>query len=172
MVIGVDIGATKTWLARLEGNTLIKSKKIKTNKNPAEFLSDLRALIKEFLGDDEKRIKAIGIGAPGPLDIQNGIFGKLPNLEAWDGFEIGREMKVQYRVPVRVQNDANAAALGEALYGGGRGYSSVFYITISTGIGGGFVLDKKIINRSNNLAGEIWALPVSNLGKPDILINS
>jgi glucokinase len=172
MVLGIDIGATKTWLAHLEQDSLRKSRKIQTPKNPSRFLKDLKDLIDEFIKDGPKKIEAIGIGAPGPLDLDRGIFRRLPNLPSWDGFNIRSELESHYGVPVRVQNDANAAALGEAVHGGGRGYTSVYYITISTGIGGGFILDRRIFNGTNHLAGEIWALPVDNFGQRDILINS
>jgi glucokinase len=172
MVLGIDIGATKTWLARLERDGLRKSVKIPTPEDPVRFLEDLKSLIGEFVTGSRDSIDAIGIGAPGPLDLDRGIFKRLPNLPAWDGFNLCSELESHYGVPVRVQNDANAAALGEAVHGGGRGYASVYYITISTGIGGGFIMDRRIFNGTNHLAGEIWALPVDNFGLSDILINS
>jgi glucokinase len=71
-----------------------------------------------------------------------------------------------------MQNDANVAALGEAIHGGGRNFRSLYYITISTGIGGGYVLDRKIVSGAHNLTGELWTLPVLSFGRPDILLNS
>ena len=172
MVLGIDIGATKTWLGRFVGGGLVKSDRIATDSDSSRFLDDLKRLIGEFLAEDRGRLSAIGIGAPGPLDLDTGIFRRLPNLPTWDGFDIRGELESYFGVPVLVQNDANAAALGEAVHGGGRGYDSVYYITISTGIGGGFIMHKKIIDGANHLAGEIWALPVDNFGREDILINS
>lgn len=172
MILGVDIGATKTWLACLRDGKLVKSKKIRTHSDSDRFLQDLQKLVQEFLGRHRDSIEAIGIGAPGPLDLDTGVFKKLPNLPDWEGFDIRGALASSCRVPVRIQNDANAAALGEAFHGGGRGCRSVYYITISTGIGGGFIVDRKIVNGANHLTGEIWALPVSNFGKKDILLNS
>jgi glucokinase len=172
MILAIDIGATKTRLARLRDGKLVKSKKIRTQSDAVRFLKDLQKLIKEFLGPDRNSLEAIGIGAPGPLDLDTGVFGPLPNLPDWEGFDIGDALASSYRVPVRIQNDANAAALGEAIHGGGRGYRSVYYITISTGIGGGFILERRIVNGASHLTGEIWALPVRNFGKRDILLNS
>jgi predicted NBD/HSP70 family sugar kinase len=172
MILGIDIGGTKTWIGRFKNNSLLKSRKFQTEKDPKKFLNDLVLLIQEFLGEDLKKLKGIGIGAPGPLDIENGIFNALPNLPAWKGFHLESALEEAYHVPVLIQNDANAAALGEALYGGGRDSSSLYYITMSTGIGGGYVVDGRIVNGKNNLTGEIWALPVMNMGRPDILINS
>ncbi len=172
MVLGIDIGATKTWLARIESGKLVTSEKIKTRSEQSFFLADLHALIEAFLDKELNKIEAIGIGAPGPIDLDRGIFRRLPNLPGWDGFDMRGELEARYHVPVRVQNDANAAALGEAVHGAGRGYSSVYYITISTGIGGGFIMNRHIINGNKHLTGEIWALPLDNFGKEDILINS
>jgi glucokinase len=172
MVLGIDIGATKTWTARLENERLITSRKIPTRNSSSSFLRDLRDLIDGFLSNSGNRLDAIGIGAPGPLDLDNGIFKRLPNLPDWDGFNIRGALASYYGVPVAVQNDANAAALGEAVHGGGRGCDSVYYITISTGIGGGYIVNRKIVTGYNHLTGEIWALPVDNFGEQDILINS
>jgi glucokinase len=170
MVLGIDIGATKTWVGHLRGMTLLKSRKMKTQKNPELFLGQLRILIEEFIG--RSQISGIGIGAPGPVDPINGIFGKLPNLPTWDGFTMRKSIENLFQVPVKIHNDANAAALGETIYGGGRGYACVYYITISTGIGGGFIFERSIVTGKNHLTGEIWAMPVQNLGEPDILINT
>ena len=172
MVLGIDIGATKTWIARLESGRLHTSEKIMTKSGQTPFLDDLYALIEDFCGKDLSSIEAIGVGAPGPIDLDRGVFRKLPNLPDWDGFDLRGILEKHYTAPVQVQNDANAAALGEAVHGAGRGYSCIYYITISTGIGGGFIMDKRIVNGNKHLAGEIWALPLDNFGKQDILINS
>jgi glucokinase len=171
-VLGIDIGATKTRLARFEGGKLVKSEKIRTRSDSSHFLLDLKALIDGFIGNNRGSITGIGVGAPGPLDLDRGVFRKLPNLPSWDGFDIRGELESHYGVPVRVQNDANAAALGEAVHGGGRGFATVYYITISTGIGGGLIMDEHIVNGAHHLTGEIWAMPVDNFGQQDILINT
>jgi glucokinase len=172
MVLGIDIGATKTWLARLESGRLHTSGKITTRDTKDSFLNDLYTLIDDFCGGEGRGFDAIGIGAPGPIDLDRGIFKKLPNLPDWDGFDLRGILEKRFTVPVRIQNDANTAALGEAVHGAGRGYSSIYYITISTGIGGGYIVDRHIVNGNKHLAGEIWALPLDNFGRPDILINS
>jgi len=172
MILGIDIGATKTRFGWLEGARLAISRKIPTNPNPDRFLEELRRLVEEFLGADQDRIEAIGIGAPGPLNPDRGIFGRLPNLPDWEGLEFRDALSSTYQVPVRIQNDANVAALGEAIYGGGKGIRSIYYITISTGIGGGFVLDRRIVSGARDLTGELWTLPVLSFGQPDILLNS
>ena len=172
MTLAIDIGATKTRIGWLEKGRLKKSGKIPTNPDPRRFLVELQQLVEDFLDTELDRMEAIGIGAPGPLDPDRRRFGLLPNLPDWNGFEIGKALTSIYRVPVCIQNDANVAALGEAIHGGGRGFRSVYYITISTGIGGGYILDRKIVSGARNLTGELWTLPVLSFGQPDILLNS
>lgn len=172
MILGIDIGATKTQLGRFEGERLVKSSRIATGAVPDRFLRELRQLIEEFLGADRGSIESIGIGAPGPLDPEEGVFGRLPNLPDWDGFDIREALGSSYGVPVRLHNDANVAALGEAIHGGGRDFRSVYYITISTGIGGGYILDRNIVSGAHHLTGELWTLPVVSFGQTDILLNS
>ena len=172
MILGIDIGATKTQLGYINNNKLVKSEIIKTKRDPEVYLKELFNLIDGFLRDDIKNISKIGIGAPGPLEPLSGKFGKLPNLPEWEGLSIKDMLEEHFNLPVYVQNDANVATLGEAIFGGGKDQKSVCYITISTGIGAGFVIDKKIVEGKNNLAGEIWALNVYNMGQRDILLNA
>jgi glucokinase len=172
VILGIDIGATKTQAGYLDAERLVKSGKIPTNPHPASFLEDLDLLLSDFLGPDRDRFEAIGIGAPGPLDPIRGVFGPLPNLPDWNGFQLVDALRSTHQVPVRIQNDANVAALGEAIHGGGREYGSLYYITVSTGIGGGFVLDRRIVSGARHLTGELWTLPVLSFGEPEILLNS
>src|SRR5258708_15053349 len=101
-----------------------------------------------------KSISAIGICAPGPLNPQTGVVINPPNLPGWRNFPLAAEISKAYRVLVRVDNDANAAALAEALWGAGRGYRNVFYVTIGTGIGTGIVFDRRIYHGRTGAAGE------------------
>ena len=80
MVLGIDIGATKTWLAWIESGRLVTSEKIRTRSEQTDFIHDLYELIEAFCGNDIHRIEVIGIGAPGPIDLDRGIFRRLPNL--------------------------------------------------------------------------------------------
>src|SRR6202040_3600783 len=85
--------------------------------------------------DSKSSISAIGICAPGPLNPRTGVVINPPNLPGWRNFPLAAEISKAYSLPVRVDNDGNAAALAEALWGAGRGYRNVFYATIGTGIG-------------------------------------
>jgi glucokinase len=173
MILGIDIGATKTRLARLAGGGIETSERIATSPDPDAFLGDLFDLIDGFLSRKGIRnLKGIGIGAPGPLDLDRGIFRRLPNLGRWEDFDLPSSLRSRYGVAARIQNDANAAALGEALHGAGVNFGSVYYITLSTGIGAGFIFNGKIVSGRYHLTGEIWNLPVDSMGRQDILINA
>jgi glucokinase len=99
-------------------------------------------------------IAGIGICAPGPLDPRTGIVINPPNLPGWRNFPLATEISKAYCLPVRVDNDGNAAALAEALWGAGRGYRNVFCATIGTGIGTGIVFDGQIYHGRTGAAAE------------------
>jgi glucokinase len=99
-------------------------------------------------------VSGIGICAPGPLDPRTGIVINPPNLPGWRNFPLAAEISMAYSLPVRVDNDGNAAALAEALWGAGRGYRNVFCATIGTGIGTGIVFDRQIYHGRTGAAAE------------------
>jgi glucokinase len=99
-------------------------------------------------------VSGIGICAPGPLDPRTGIVINPPNLPGWRNFPLAAEISKAYSLPVRVDNDGNAAALAEALWGAGRGYRNVFCATIGTGIGTGIVFDRQIYHGRTGAAAE------------------
>jgi glucokinase len=99
-------------------------------------------------------ISGIGICAPGPLDPRNGVVINPPNLPGWRNFPLAAEVSKVYQVPVRLDNDGNAAALAEALWGAGHGFRNVFCATIGTGIGTGIVFDGRIYHGRTGAAAE------------------
>jgi glucokinase len=110
-------------------------------------------LAKAGLGPD--RISAIGIGAPGPLDIPGGVLIEPPNLPGWHNVPLREIVQTRMDTPTCLKNDANAAAIGEYLYGAGQGTRDMVYVTVSTGIGGGLILSGRIYHGSSSGAGEI-----------------
>ncbi len=99
-------------------------------------------------------IAGIGICAPGPLDPRTGVVINPPNLPGWRDFPLAGLVSKAYRLPVRVDNDGNAAALAEAIWGAGQGYRNIFCATIGTGIGTGIVLDGRIYHGRTGAAAE------------------
>src|SRR5581483_53292 len=99
-------------------------------------------------------IQGVGICSPGPLNPKTGVVLNPPNLPCWRDFPLAAEVARIYRVPVKLDNDANAAALAEALWGAGRGYRNIFYATIGTGIGTAILMDRQIYHGRTGAAGE------------------
>jgi glucokinase len=99
-------------------------------------------------------LRGIGVCCPGPLDPHTGVIINPPNLPCWRDFPLADEISQKYKVPVKVDNDANAAALAESLWGAGRGYRNIFLTILGTGIGTGIVFDGRIYHGRTGAAGE------------------
>ncbi len=160
LVIGVDIGGTKVAVGLVDGNGEIKTQlrtPMVANGTAAEGLAAVVSAIDLLFARDAKNralIRGIGMCAPGPLDPSTGVVINPPNLPCWRNFPLAAEIEKVFHVPVKLENDANAAALAEAYWGAGRGYRHIFYATIGTGIGTGIVFDKRIYNGRTGAAAE------------------
>jgi len=174
-VIGVDIGGTKVAAGLVDGNGKIAAQ-VRTPMSAngsaeagfAAVTSAIDSLFREYSGT----VRGIGICAPGPLDPNTGVVINPPNLPCWRNFPLAAEISKLYSAPVKVDNDGNAAALAEALWGAGRGYRNVFYATLGTGIGTGIVFDGHIYHGRTGAAGEgghvsiDYRGPLCGCGKP------
>ena len=168
-VAGIDIGGTKIAVAlAAPGGRVISSTRFRTRveAGPHAVLEDAVAEIKRMLGAAGTKLTAIGVGCGGPLDRQKGLILSPPNLPGWDEFPIVSLLEERLGAPVRLDNDANAAALGERAYGAGRGLDDLVYITISTGIGGGLIVGGKIVHGVGDGAGEVGHMTVLPDGPP------
>jgi glucokinase len=160
LVVGADIGGTKVAAGLVDRNGIIKSQTrtpMVANREASEGLAAVISAIDLLFANDKKTralIRGIGICAPGPLDPYTGVIVNPPNVQCWRNFPLAAEIAKVYDVPVKVENDANAAALAEAIWGAGRGFRHIFYATIGTGIGTGLVCDKRIYNGRTGAAGE------------------
>ncbi len=106
----------------------------------------------------------IGIGAPGPLDPEAGIVIGPPTLSGWHEVPLRDILSGLFKLPVKLENDANAAAFGEWRYGAGRSARSVVFVTVSTGIGGGVIANGRILHGRRGLAAEIGHMTITNEG--------
>jgi len=155
---GIDIGGTKIAiaLANLDGEILAKRRLPTPNENgPFALLEIVSQTLTEMIGENRSTLIAIGVGSPGPLDIDHGLIMSPSNLRDWDRVPIVDVLSKKFGVPVMLDNDANAAALGEFSFGAGRGFKNIFYVTVSTGIGGGVIIDGDIHHGVSTGAGEI-----------------
>lgn len=153
-VMGVDIGGTKVavGIVNSKGEIVAQGRRPMVANGTAQAALD--AVIGAIDSLANHAYDGIGICAPGPLDPRTGIVLNPPNLPCWRNFLLAEKVASKYQVPVRVDNDANAAALAETRWGAARGYCYVFYATIGTGIGTGIVLDGKIYHGKTGSAGE------------------
>ncbi|MBC2103366.1 ROK family protein [Listeria booriae] len=154
--IGIDIGATNMRVGLFDpANQLVAREQSNTEatSGATQALEKLVHMIEAV--DPERLASGIGIGAPGPLDVDNGIILDAPNLPGWHGFRIRDELESLAGKAVFLMNDAKVAALAEAKIGAGAGYSSVQYITVSTGVGGGLVCDGEVFAGSHQHASEL-----------------
>jgi len=159
--IGVDIGGTKVaaGLVNAAGEISRQTRAPMVANDAAAGLAAVVSAIDSVRAANndsgaERPVSAIGICAPGPLDPRTGIVINPPNLPGWRNFPLATEISAIYTLPVRVDNDGNAAALAEALWGAGRSFRNVFCATIGTGIGTGIVFDGRIYHGRTGAAAE------------------
>ncbi len=165
-VFGVDIGGTTVKLGffDVEGNLLDKWE-IPTRKeeNGSKILPDVADSIKAKIAEkniDKAEVAGVGVGAPGPIDAQ-GVVYKAANL-GWDVFSVKDTLAALLDCPVMAGNDANVAALGEMWKGGGQGYKNVVAVTLGTGVGGGIIVEGKMLTGSVGAGGEIGHMHVED----------
>lgn len=156
--IGIDLGGTAIKVARVEEDQILSQLSVQTPTGGAEaVLSAAAAAVREL--DPEPQ--AVGLAIPGEVNAQ-GVCYRLPNIPGFEQVHIAGVLEAELGCSVTVDNDGNAAAHGEALYGAGREYKSFAMFTLGTGIGGGLVLDGKMRTGSYGFAAEIGHLPVDN----------
>ena len=158
VVAGIDIGGTKIAIA-LED---LSGRKIAARRLPTRveigayaIVETILQAITEMLEENQAKLVAVGIGCPSPLDVEKGLVMSPSNLRDWENFPIIKLFQDRFNVPVALENDANTAALGEYVYGAGRGYKNIVYVTVSTGIGGGIILNGEIFHGVSFGAGEL-----------------
>lgn len=167
--IGVDLGGTKilTAVADQKGNILADVKMAtEVEKGEEYIINNIEKSIRSAVANAEldlEEIKRIGVGSPGPLSIKKGIVYETSNLP-FENFPIVEMLESKVNIPVVLENDANAAALGEKLFGAGIDSKVMVYITISTGIGGGLILEEKVFHGSNDGAGEVGHMIIEPSG--------
>lgn len=159
--IAVDIGGTQIRAASYSSESLTPLQLARTSTRdphltPLERLQDLIASI----WPKEERVAAIGVAAPGPIDPHDGLIYAAPNIPGWENMPLRQILEDTFHVPVALGNDANLAALGEWQFGAGQGHHDLVYLTVSTGIGGGVIVDDRLLLGSHGLATELGHITV------------
>ena len=168
--LGVDLGGTNLRVAAVTetGHVLEKVSRATTFDNgPRGVVDDIVAVIGEMrgrLGPDD--LVGVGIGVPGFIDIEAGVVMGSANLPGFQGFPVRDEIQSHLGTPILLENDANAAALGEKWIGAGKDVKDLILITLGTGIGGGIIVDGKILHGFMGMAGEIGHMTVFPDGNP------
>ncbi len=164
MFLGIDLGGTTCSFGLLDENGALHHEfEIETRQHdgPDEMLPRLADAAKLLLSDAKVEVKSVGIGVPGPVKHQEGVCVYAPNLTGWENLAVGPLLSEQIGLPVHVLNDANAAALGEARFGAGRGSNDVLVLTLGTGIGSGLILDGQLRLGASERGAEVGHMTVA-----------
>jgi glucokinase len=161
VIIAVDVGGTQIRAAVYPRNHMRPSllNRISTRNARATPLERLIQLIESVWPKDEP-VTAIGIASPGPLDPYQGVIIAAPNIAGWADLPLRKTLEDHFNVPVILGNDANLAAYGEWCYGAGQNHHHLIYLTVSTGIGGGVIIDDQLLLGVRGLAAELGHVAV------------
>ncbi|MFJ8586853.1 ROK family protein [Streptomyces sp. NPDC093595] len=170
IVIGVDFGHTHLRVAvgNLAHQVLAEeSEPLDVDASSAEGFDRAEQLVKRLIettGIGPDKVVGVGLGVPGPIDVSSGTLGSTSILPGWTGINPSEELSRRLGVPVYVDNDANLGALGELVWGGGRGVKDLAYIKVASGVGAGLVIDGQIYRGPGGTAGEIGHITLDESG--------
>lgn len=162
----IDLGGTKILAAIVSpGGEIVSRAKKSTGKNhdPAIVIDRIADCVRQALAATSipaEELRGVGIGAPGPVDATSGVLRTAPNLEGWRDVPLASELSRRLGVPVALDNDVRVAVIGEQVAGAGRDLRSWIAIWPGTGIGGGVVIDGKVVTGARNAAGEIGHITI------------
>jgi glucokinase len=170
LVIGIDLGGTKISTALVDSDGKIIAQDYRETQaiaGPQVVVGRALDSAREVMAQaavEQSQVAAVGIGAPGSVDIKTGVVVAPPNLPGWDRVPLRQLVEDGLGIKAFLENDANAAALGEHRLGAGRGTEHMIYVTVSTGIGGGLILDGRLYHGVSGMAGEIGHITVMPYG--------
>lgn len=170
IVIGVDFGHThlRVAIGNLAHQVLAEeSEPLDVDASSAQGFGRAEQLVNRLIettGISPGKVIGVGLGVPGPIDVESGTLGSTSILPGWTGINPGQELAGRLGVPVYVDNDANLGALGELVWGGGRGVRDLAYIKVASGVGAGLVIDGHIYRGPGGTAGEIGHITLDESG--------
>lgn len=158
--LGIEIGGTKLQLGVGSAESVELEELARTSVDVSAGASGIVEAIEELGSDLLRRhdVEAVGVGFGGPVNTQTGVVTTSHQIAGWDSFPLGERLANVFKLPVCIDNDCNVAALGEAKLGAGQGSGRVFYVTVGTGIGGGFVIDGSLDGNLRPAISEIGHL--------------
>lgn len=166
VVIGVDLGGTNLRTALVNQNGEVADKVKEPTRASDGHARVVQKLIENIKAQQDRAhrngnvVAAVGVGAPGVIHADTGVVVKSPNFPDWNNLPLKKELEAALALPVFIENDANAAALGEQWRGAGRGKNSMIFLTLGTGVGGGIVLNGRIWPGADGMAGEIGHMTI------------
>ncbi|MFJ8751695.1 ROK family protein [Streptomyces sp. NPDC102441] len=170
IVIGVDFGHThlRVAIGNLAHQVLAEeSEPLDVDASSAQGFGRAEQLVNrlvETTGISPGKVIGVGLGVPGPIDVESGTLGSTSILPGWTGINPSQELAGRLGVPVYVDNDANLGALGELVWGSGRGVRDLAYIKVASGVGAGLVIDGRIYRGPGGTAGEIGHITLDESG--------
>lgn len=169
--LAIDIGGTKFSIAAFEGGSIAARISRSTDRAGGRewMLAQIQSIARDWMATHV--FERLGIGFGGPVDFPSQTIALSTHVAGWSNFPLTRYLEDALGIPAIMDNDANVGALGEGTYGAGRGLRPLFYMTLSTGIGGGIVAENGIYRGSDSYAGEIGHLTIRP-GGPDCLCGS
>jgi len=158
--LGIEIGGTKLQLAIGDGQRVelsaFERRDVLPDRGAQGILAQIQDVAQKLLA--EHSVARIGIGFGGPIDTARGIVTKSHQIDGWENFPLVQWCRDTLGLPALLGNDCDSAALGEARFGAGQGCGSVFFTTVGTGIGGGFVVDGRLLGQGRPAVSEIGHL--------------
>ena len=153
-IIGVDLGGTKVAAGRVCGNSLehLVKRTVPADEEKDVVIGVVMDTIAEVTTPE---VSAIGCGVPSVVDVAEGIVREVGNLPSWKAVPLKAELESRFGIPAAIDNDANAFALGELVFGAGRGHRHLVGMTLGTGLGTGVVLDGRLLHGANCGVGEL-----------------
>jgi glucokinase len=160
MILGVDLGGHSFALGFVREGTILSQKEYETPRprTPEAVSAALRERIDEMASGI--KVDGIGIGVPGMLDLQRETVMRSPNFEGWEGLPLRSLLEKALGIPVKMENDANCATLGEGALGAAKGLSDYVVLTLGTGVGGGIVTGGRLLHGGHGMAGELGHLVI------------
>ena len=156
--IGIDLGGTQVRVGLVEDGRVLRRAVARTDVSggPVAILGQFKQLMSSICSaEDRSRLVGVGIAAPGPLDSETGMIISMPTLPGWELFPLRNILEEDFDLPVVVENDGIAAAYGEWQYGAGKGLQHLVYVTVSTGIGGGVVVDGRLMHGRRGMGAHV-----------------
>lgn len=171
-VIGIDVGRTHLTFLLTDLEPTIRARwstAFAADRGALACLPGLLDHLRRFMAEQGitwESLLGVGLGIPGPLDVERRMLVSPPHMPGWDGINILDILRRELPVPIYIDNDANMGALGECRYGAGRGIANLAYVKIGTGIGAGLVLRGQIFRGSDGSAGELGHITIDEDGPP------